>query len=267
MNLLLRLRCVLGFAAVAVWWTARGSAVAWAHGDFNLFDDGGQVGVQAIDDVTEVVEPGVRAFEAVLLAEALPFSPFNFSASDPGFDSLAGQLPAQAAVSINVLSLDRWNGADFAPVSAVAFGFDGAANLATGAQGELHEHLLFGLADLTADPVIDVPDGVYLARLSADVAGLATSEPFCLVMLKDDLIADVDDVEQLEALLEAYEAGGPEPILGGKNFAFFEEAVEAAAAEKVPEPATAILAAAGIALDMARRRGTSAGGRIKETAG
>jgi hypothetical protein len=73
-------------------------------------------------------------------------------------------------------------------------------------------------------------------------------------MLKDDLIASEADAAELEELSEAFDNGGPEPVFAGKNFAFFEEAVEFVAGQ-VPEPASASIAGlAAMALLAARRR-------------
>jgi MYXO-CTERM domain-containing protein len=67
------------------------------------------------------------------------------------------------------------------------------------------------------------------------------------------LITNEDDVEELEELLEAYEEGGPAPVFGGKDFSFFEEAVEYVESI-VPEPSSAGLAGMAVVALAARRR-------------
>jgi hypothetical protein len=235
--------------------------VAWAnvaraqHGDVWLSTDvaNNKIAVGVVDETGITYTPGVNVLEVILTSDALPFSPFDYSAEDPGFRSAAGELPASQAVGLSLQSLTIWSGAGLDPAAGVAFSFDLTSGFVTEADGSLHGHPLFGLTDLTLDP-LPLPDGVYVASFTASMAGLADSDAYYFVMLKDDLIADEDDVEALEGLLEDFENGGPQPIFAGKNFAFFEEAVEFVEAA-VPEPHGAALACCGgLGLLQARRR-------------
>ena len=230
--------------------------VAYAqHGDVWLSTDvaNNKLALGVVDEAGVTFMPGVRVLEVILTPDALPFSPFDYSAEDPGFRSAAGDLPASQPVGLTLQSLSVWNGAGLDAAAGVEFSFDLSSGFATEADGSLHEHPLYGLTDLTLDP-LPVPDGVYVASFKASIAGLADSDPYYFVMLKDDLIADESDVETLAGLLEDYANGGPLPVFGGKNFAFFEEAVEFAAAA-VPEPHGVALACCGVlGLLQARRR-------------
>lgn len=244
------------FIAAAVLSTSLAAASAHAqHGDVWLSADvaNNRVAVGVVDEAGGTYTSGVRVLEAFLLPDALPFSPFDYSAEDPGFRAAADDLPANQSVALSVVALSRWNGAALEPAAGVSFNFDLANGLATEADGSLHGHPLFGLSDLTAD-ALPVPDGVYVASFRAGVAGLSDSDPYYFVLLKDELIADEADVEALEALLEDYDNGGPAPVYLGKGFSFFEEAVEHVAST-VPEPLTAGLASfAALALVGAGRR-------------
>lgn len=226
------------------------------HGDVWLSTDAAnnKIAVGVVDEAGVTFTPGARVLEAILTPDALPFSPFDYSAEDPGFRSAAGELPANQPVGLTLQSLSVWNGVGLDPAAGVAFSFDLSGGLGTEANGSLHGHPLFGLTDLTLD-ALPLPDGVYVASFKASMAGLADSDPYYFVMLKDELIADETDVETLEGLLDDYANGGPQPVFGGKNFAFFEEAVEFVDGV-VPEPSSATLLVAGAAwgLASARRR-------------
>jgi len=228
------------FVAVALL-AASAPAARAQHADIGLFDDSGTIGVALVDDsaVPEIFEPGVRAFEAILVP-GLVFSPFDFDSDEPGFDVEDGEFPPSQSVDLIPVALEYWDGmgsvAFSAAPSGVAFDFDDAA-FATDDEGGLHEHALFGLTGS------GIPDGVYVGEFRVATAGLGDSPSIFLVMLKDALIT-ADNKDELEDLLEAFEEGGPDPVLEGKNFAFFEEAFEAVEARlAVPEPNAVGLAA------------------------
>jgi hypothetical protein len=244
------------FVAVALLSTSLtvGSARA-QHGDVWLSTDvaNNKVKVGVVDEAGGTYTSGVRVLEAFLLPDALPFSPFDYSAEDPGFRAAAGDLPASQSISLNAVTLSRWNGAALELATGVSFNFDLGGGLSTESDGSLHGHPLFGLTDLTAD-ALPVPDGVYVASFRAGVTGLSDSDSYYFVLLKDELIADEADVEALEALLEDYDHGGPAPVYLGKDFSFFEEAVEHVSST-VPEPVSAgLTTVAALALLGARRR-------------
>jgi hypothetical protein len=236
MNIISRSRsislCLLALTLPGVF-----AARLYGHGDVWAYTDTAQdrLAIGLVDELTYT--PGERVFESILAPEGLPFSPFDFSASEPGFRAQAGDLPASQAISLTVNSLQVWNGSDLDPVVDVDFSFDLSGGFNSSADGSLHEHVLLGLASLTATPV---PDGVYVASVRAGTAGLGDSDAFFMVLLKDDLITSENDVEELEELLEAFEGGGAAPMFGGKDFSFFEDAVEFV--ESVPEPSAASLA-------------------------
>lgn len=229
------------------------SRAAEGHGDIALFNDGGTIGVGLVDDSAdpEIFEPGVRVFESILIP-ALVFSPFDFDSDEPGFDIEDGEFPPSQLVDLVPLSLEYWDGtgdvAFGAAPAGVAFDFDDAS-FATDDEGGLHDHALFGLKSAGI-----IPDGVYVGEFLASTAGLAPSDPIYLVMLKDDLITAAN-LEELEELLEAYEEGGAEPVFGGKNFAFYEAAVEAVEARvAIPEPGAVGLTCVALGVSLARRR-------------
>jgi hypothetical protein len=158
-------------------------------------------------------------------------------------------------------SLFHWNGSgavDFQGVSAkepdVRFSIDPTplSDLTSG-EGALHVHPAYQLNRSGAG----VPaDGVYVAALTASVAGMDDSEPVYLVMLVDQLLVDDDAAEGLE---ETFEAGGTFYEAVGKDFGFYEEAVGYVETNvAVPEPGTGLLgtlAVAGILSTCRRRRG------------
>jgi hypothetical protein len=232
---------------------ALGPRTVLAHGDVWLYTDApnNTLGVGVVDETATVYTPDERVFESILTPDGLPFSPFDFSSTEPGFRAAAGDLPASQPIGLTVDWLKVWNGAGLDPVIDASFSFDLSGGFSSAADGSLHDHALFGLTAATASPVAD---GVYVASIRAAMAGLNGSEPFYLVMLKDDLIATEDDAEELAELLEAFEAGGPPPVFAGKDFSFFEEAVEFV--EAIPEPRGLALAAVGAILVGAHRRRT-----------
>ncbi len=250
-----------------------GVANAGPHSDILLRDVGGQVVVGAAEDLSG--EEGgpfyhldEKLFEGVFVKSAAPVPPFNydFERTEPGFFSAPGlpagnDLPANADISLSLSSFSigaandvtyYWDGmgeVDFQPLSitqpGVKFAFGPASFASTDANSAVDDHPLFGLTSGAAD-------GVYLVSPVVSVAGLADSDPFYMVWLANSVLVDDETAEELEGALEAYEEGGPEPIVGGVNFAFFEEAVEYVGA--IPEPSTALLAMLAASLVGVTRR-------------
>lgn len=243
--------CNLLALAIGVALTLASTNVVHAHGDVWLYADvpSDQLAVGVADETGATFTPGERVFEGFLTLDLLPFSPFDFSASDPGFRSAAGDLPPSQPIGLAVTSLKVWNGAGLDSVADVAFAFDLTGGIGSDADGSVHDHPLFGLTAFAANPV---PDGVYVASVQASIAGLGDSEEFFFVLLKDDLITDENDVEALEGLLEDFENGGPTPVFGGKDFSFFEEAVEFVNA--VPEPSGLALGGLATLIGVVRMR-------------
>ncbi|TWT97854.1 hypothetical protein Pla108_20070 [Botrimarina colliarenosi] len=246
------------------------------HADILLRSDGVKALVGgAVDLGAEEGGPffnlDARVFEGVFINPAAPTPPFgyDFERDEPGFYSdttvpVGQNLPAGAGVSLMLdpFSLGAgtdttfyWDGSgavDFQPLtttqSGVAFTFApmAPAPFATvDGTSFLDDHPLFGLSGGAAD-------GVYLARMRLVVDGLEPSDPFYIAWLASSVLVDEETAEQLEGALEAYEQGGPEPIVGGVNFAFFEEAVDFA--NGIPEPSTALLATSACGALLARRK-------------
>lgn len=219
------------------------------HGDVWMHAVNNKIATGFVDEAATTYTPGVSALEVILTPDALPFSSFDYSAEDPGFRSAAGDLPGSQPVGLTIESLTRWNGSGFMPFSGASFSIDLSGGFETEPNGGMHEHPLYGLTDLTSS---GIPDGVYVVTFHASIAGLADSDPYRLVMLRDDLIGDEDDAENLEGLLEDDKAGGAAPVFAGKDFTFFEQAYAAA----IPEPASsaaALIAALGL-MTAGRRR-------------
>jgi hypothetical protein len=245
-------RCALG--AIVFLLSFSGARSARAHGDVWLYADtvNTKLALGLVDESGTDFTPGVRVFEAILTPDTLPFSQFDVSAEEPGFQSAAGDLPPSQPISLTVDSLAVWNGSTLVPVTDASFSFNLAGGFASSPSGGLHDHAPFGLGDLTADS-LPIADGVYVAGFMASTAGLGASDVGYLVMLHDSLIADEDDAEALAALLEDYENGGPAPIFGGKDFSFLEDVHEYVEAT-IPEPTSASLVAAAFGLAAIRRR-------------
>lgn len=249
------------------------ASVASAHSDVLVREVGGQVAIGAAEDLAgEEGGPNfdldTTVFEGVFLNPAVPTPPFgyDFERDEPGFYSEPGlavgnDLPANAdmTLSLDLFSLPSgtdstfyWDGAgavDFQPVSTaqpgVAFTFAPAQFATTDNTSFVDDHPLFGLTGGAAD-------GVYLSRLRLDVDGLATSDPFYMVWLASSVLDSEALAEELEEAIEAFEDGGPAPIVAGTDFSFFEEAVEFA--DAIPEPSAALLALLALAAPAAARR-------------
>lgn len=234
------------------------------HSDVLVRSDGSKTLVGGAVDLS--MEEGgpffnldARVFEGVFINPAVPTPPFgyDFERDEPGFYSdstvpVGQDLAPGADVSLRLdpFSLGSrtdntfyWDGSgaiDFTPLSTaqpgVAFTFapsDPSPFATVDGASFLDDHPLFGLTGGAAD-------GVYLARMRLVVEGLAPSDPFYIAWLANSVLIDEDTAEKLEEALEAFEGGGPEPVVRGVNFAFFEEAVEFA--EGIPEPSATLLA-------------------------
>ena len=241
-------------AAVAV-----GSGELFAHGgggDIAVFSDGSQVAVgfavlDGDDDIQLEFDPNDKVFHAILLPQpAIPGLP-DVGSSEPGYDGNENELPPNAPLTVNVQSLMYWNGAgpvSFSPAGGVSPSYTpNTANVLP--DGGFHAHLIFGLTDTTVD-ALPLPDGVYLAELTASVQGMTESDPYYLVTLVDQLVTSSstpeDDAEAIGELVRAYmedPLGAPAPIYGGKDFTFYANAI--GSVEAIPEPMSLLLAALG----------------------
>ncbi len=165
-----------GLWLVAACLSAIGSPSAvWAqHGDVWLSTDSAnnRIALGVVDEAGVTFTPGIRALEVILAPDSLPFSPFDYSAEDPGFRAAPGELPPSQAVNLTLESLSVWNGSALTPAGGVSFAFDLSGGFATEPNGGMHEHPLYGLTDLTAD-ALPIPDGVYVAKFHVSTAGLA----------------------------------------------------------------------------------------------
>ncbi|MCA9238477.1 MAG: hypothetical protein KDA44_23560, partial [Planctomycetales bacterium] len=252
----------LSTAAIA---TPLGSAIA-QHSDVLLANIGGQATVGAAADIggaQESFDLDTRVFESVLLAGGLlpPALAKDFEGNEPGFFGLdavanaadlaalsAAPLPAGADVGISLTpfslggatgTLLYWDGTgpvSFEPAPAeTSFSFEPAGAFAlTGGGGGFDDHPVYQLDNGGAGKPAD---GVYAVAPTISVAGLDSSEPFYLVFLADALIIGDDDAEAVEAALERVEEGlSNDAMYAGKDFAFYERAVDFVDATVVPEP-------------------------------
>lgn len=244
---------------------------AYGHGgggDIAVFETAGQVDVGfAIlddDDIEQIAfDPNDSVFQAILtpLTGAPAFIPWDFGSSEPGFDANEGDLPAEAEIRWNVVSLSHWDGSGavaFTPASGVEGGYAPQPDL-TDTLGGFHAHPTFGLADLT-DDLLPLPDGVYLAEMTVSVTGLEDSDPFYLVAMVDSVVSSqADPIAAAEALGEAtrdYLSGATtsQPMLDGKNFGFYADAIQYAESLTIPEPGSALLLSLALAACPRRRR-------------
>lgn len=255
--------------------TLTATSVRAQHSDVLLRSDGTTTLIGGAVDLDMEEGPSTfnfetRVFEGVFIKPTTPTPPFgyDFERDEPGFYSdptvpIGQNLPASAGVSLRLDAFSLggaadttfyWDGSgevDFTPLASaqpgVAFTFAPIAPdpfATVDGSSFLDDHPLFGLTGGAAD-------GVYLSRMRAKVDGLVESDPIYITWLANSLLTDEETAEELEEAFEAFEAGGADPILGGTNFAFFEEAVEFA--EGIPEPSTALLSLAAVAGLAARR--------------
>ena len=239
-------------------------------GDIAVYETNGKVdvGFAVLDDqdIEQVsFEPNDRVFQAVLTTVTPPFAPWmDFSSSEPGFDANEEDLPIDAEIEWNVLSISHWDGSGtptFTPVASIQAGYSpNPWTEPTDSLGGFHAHPSFGLGDLGAGSTL--PDGVYLAELTLSVETLDDSDPFYLVTLIDSTInsqADDDAIvsaaEEVGQLTRDYlnDPSVGEPIFAGENFAFYAEAIQHVEAIAIPEPSSAWLLLFGL-VALAHRR-------------
>jgi hypothetical protein len=256
-------RTVLVLAIALTYSTAFAIRTAHSHSDVFITAVDGQVvigGAHDLGTAEEHYDLNTRVFEGVLIPNFPPFDPADYGRDEPGFVALASGsalLPAGAAalpVSADVVAqpqfftigastdaLFYWNGVrtvDFQPISSsqpgVTLTMDPNPLGTTGGDGSLHEHAAFRLDNGGAGVPLD---GVYLISPTANVSGLAASDSFYIVFLVDQLLTDEDTAEELEGALELGDT-----IVHGKDFAFFEAAVEYVEGNLVvPEPSSILL--------------------------
>ncbi len=276
-----RLAAVVALAVSA----GRSTPALAQHSDVLLANVGGHVAVGAASDIGgmgESFDLDTRVFEGLLLGAGIlpPGLAKDFEGNEPGFFALDGTanagelstlgaaaLPGNADVSVSLTTFSLggapgevlyWSGGGavaFEPVPAgVTFNFAPAGAFATtGPTGALDGHPIYQLDNGGAG---QPADGVYVIAPSVTVAGLAPSNPVYLVLLADELVASEADAEDLEVALEQLEEGTTtEAIFAGKDFAFYEEAVEFVDATfAVPEPSAVGLVVAALGAAIVRRR-------------
>ena len=264
-------KAVCSFFCAAL--TTSGAFGHGGGGDIALFMTDGQVDIGFAvlddDDITQVeFDPNDHVFQAVFtpLPPSALLYPWEIGADEPGFDSNEFDLPGNAEVSFNVLSISYWDGdgeVSFSPASGVTGGYFHPDPYFTDSQGGFHEHPFFGFSDLTDDGQ-PIPDGVYLTEMTVSVTGLLDSESFYLVGLIDEEVNSIYDAEGLEAatnaaagLGEATQAYMDDPLsgaptLGGGDFTYYADAIRYA--EAIPEPASAAMLAATVTFAVWRRR-------------
>lgn len=264
-----KLTFILGLASLTM---CGASPVAFAHGsggDIAVFTTGGKadVGYAKLDDddIEQIAfDPNDSVFQAVLvpLVGAPPFIPYDLASTEPGYDANEGALPGVAEIRLNLQELQYWNGVgapSFAPAVGVSGGYAPQPVL-TNVDGGFHSHQHFGLKDLTANGQ-PIPNGVYLAKFTISVTGLADSDPYYMVSLVESLVNEAaDPVELAEEIGEAVIAFKEDPssgarVIAGKDFSFYASAIQHAESLVVPEPASLALVAMLAACVPARRRG------------
>lgn len=232
---------------------------AMAHGsggDIAVFTTNGQVDIGYAkldeDDIEQIAfDPSDSVFQAVLVPlTPNPIIPWDLSSTEPGYDGNEGALPGLAEIYWNLLELSYWDGSGtpaFSPATHVEGGY-APQPVNTHPDGGFHAHQHFGLKDLTADGQ-PIADGVYLAELTVSVTGLDDSAPYYMVALVEDLVnTDADPVALANEIGEAVIAymedpSGDAPMVAGKDFTFYADAIQYAEALAVPEPTAIVLVA------------------------
>ena len=236
--------------------TVIGSQPVLGHGnagDIALFSTNGQadVGFAVLDDddITQLFfDPNDSVFQSLLINQP-PVPPnFEVGSSEPGFDANENELPPNADITINNLGLWFWDGTGVVtlePTTNIDYGYFPQTMQADG-DGGFHEHPVLGLADTGGAPLAD---GVYVVQQTISVDGLADSDPYFVVTLVDDLITESTDAEDTANMLgemirdfQEDPVANPSPMLGGKDFRFYADAVTHVESLVVPEPSSLPLA-------------------------
>lgn len=237
--------------------------VVWAHGaggDIALFATAGQadVGFAILDDDDDVqvfFDPDEDVFLSVLLPiTPNPLVPWEFGSSEPGFDADEGTLPPEADISYNLHELWYWDGAgsvDFSPAIGTNAGVAPQPEKSF-ASGGFHSHPFFGVET----PTGDAPEGVYLARMTVSVEGLADSDPYYMTSLVTGVVNGLSTIDEQVAAAEAIgemvrlyaddPGSNPIPTYDNTDFTFYADAVNfARELAAVPEPSSAMLVVGG----------------------
>ncbi len=262
---------------------APSSAVYAQHSDVLLADVGGQVAVGSAEDIgdpnNELFSLGVSAFESIMIPGTGLVDPPDYESDEPGFYSDPAELAALGASALPGLAdvsatattftvdgassdLFYWDGigaVDFSPAPVnTTFEFEPSSGFATtNSNGFLDGHPEFILEN--SDPNAIPADGVYLISPVVDVDTLTTSDNFYVVLLVDELITNGADAHEVEEALEALEEGNTtDAVALGKDFAFYEEAVEYVEDNiVVPEPTTGLIAFMALGLTAVSRYRTT----------
>jgi hypothetical protein len=263
-----KLSIAMGLATLTVCSVATEAFAHGSGGDIAVFTTNGKADVgyaKLDDDDIEQIEfnPNDSVFQAVLVPlVANPIIPYDLSSTEPGYDANEGDLPAFAEIFWNLQELSYWDGVG-APTFSAATGVSGGyapQPVITQASGGFHAHEHFGLEDLTADGQ-PIPDGVYLAKFTISVDGLADSDPYYMVSLAESLVNEAADpialAEQIgEAVIASLQdPSSGAPVVAGKDFSFYAQAIQHAELLAVPEPTSLALVAMLAAFVPARRRG------------
>ena len=237
---------------------------AYGHSDVFISNVSGTVaigGANELGTVDESFDLTTRVFEGVMISNFSPIGPADYGRDEPGFHALfagsasfpagASALPAGTAVSVglpefrvesSIASGFFWDGTGevtFAPLSTaqpeVELTIDPSPIGNIGNSGAADLHPAFKLDK--SGPGVPA-DGVYLIAPAVLVAGLSGSQQFYMLFLVDTLLGDEETAEELEDALEIGQT-----VLHGKDFAFFEEAVDFVQQLAVPEPSAHLMAA------------------------
>jgi hypothetical protein len=244
-----------------------GGSTARGHSDVFVVNVGGKVtigGANELGTIDENFDLTTKVFEGVMITNFPPIGPADYGRDEPGVHALSASsaafptgtaaLPGGAAVSIGLpefqvggatAAVFFWDGigeVNFVPLFETQpnaqLTIDPSPIGNVGANGAADLHPAFKL-DVSGPSIPN--DGVYLIAPTILVAGLEESDRFYMLFLADALLDGEEAAEELE---EAFELG--QTVVHGKDFAFFEEAVEFVEQLAVPEPSS--LGLAGLAV-------------------
>ena len=217
-------------------------------------------GANELGTVEESFDLTTRVFEGVMISSFPPIGPADYGRDEPGFFALpsgssafpsgATAFPGGAAITIGLPkfqfggSVDAeffWNGTgavNFVPLTTaqpnaeITIDPSPIGNTGSNGSGDIHPAFELNISG----PGVPA-DGVYLIAPTVHVAGLEQSQRFYMLFLADALLTDEEAAEELE---EAFEQG--QTVVHGKDFAFFEEAVDYVQRQIVPEPGSQMMA-------------------------